>query len=61
MGTLSFSELEPHILDEHFAIVLGHYRLDRSKKAGGNAEGVFSLVLEKTRDGWKIIVDHTTG
>ena len=60
MGTLSFSGLEPHILDEHFAVVLGHYRLDRSKKAGGTAEGIFSLVLEKTSDGWKIIVDHTT-
>ena len=61
MGALSFTELEPHLLDEKFAVVLGHYRLERSKKAGGNAEGIFSLVLEKTKDGWKIIVDHTTG
>lgn len=60
MGTLSFSGLEPHLLDEHFAVVLGHYRVDRSKKAGGTAEGLFSLVLEKTAQGWKIIVDHTT-
>jgi ketosteroid isomerase-like protein len=60
MGTLSFSELEPHILDEHFAVVLGKYHIDRSKKGGGAAGGVFSLVLEKTPKGWKIIVDHTT-
>ena len=60
MGTLSFTELEPHLLDEHYAVVLGHYHLDRSKKAGGNADGIFSLVLEKTDAGWKIIVDHTT-
>jgi uncharacterized protein (TIGR02246 family) len=60
MGTLSFSELEPHVLDEHFAVVIGHYKLERSKKAGGNAEGVFSLILEHTKEGWKIIVDHTT-
>ena len=60
MGTLSFSELEPHILDEHYAVVLGHYKLERTKKAGGNAEGIFSLVFEKTDTGWKIIVDHTT-
>ena len=60
MGTLSFSELEPHILDEHYAVVLGHYKLERAKKAGGNAEGIFSLVFEKTDTGWKIIVDHTT-
>ncbi len=60
MGTLSFSELEPHILDERYAVVLGHYKLERPKKLGGNAEGIFSLVFEKTEAGWKIIVDHTT-
>ena len=60
MGTLSFSELEPHILDDHYAVVLGRYKLERTKKAGGNAEGIFSLVFEKTDTGWKIIVDHTT-
>ena len=63
MGTLSFSELEVHPLDEHFAVVIGRYHLERSKtkKDGGNADGIFSLVLEKTDKGWKIIVDHTTG
>jgi uncharacterized protein (TIGR02246 family) len=61
MGTLSFSELEAHPLDEKFAVVLGKYHLERTKKSGGNAEGIFSLVLEKTDKGWKIIVDHTTG
>jgi len=60
MGTLSFSDLEPHTLDDRFAVLLGHFKLERSKKAGGNAEGNFSLVLEKTSDGWKIVVDHTT-
>ena len=61
MGTLSFSELEAHPLDEHFAVVIGRYHLERGKKEGGNADGLFSLVLEKTDKGWKIIVDHTTG
>jgi ketosteroid isomerase-like protein len=61
MGTLSYTDLEPHLLDERFAVVLGHYRLERSKKNGGNADGVFSLVLEKTDKGWKIVVDHPTG
>ena len=60
MGTLSFSELEAHPLDERFAVVVGRFSLERSKKEGGNAEGVFSLVLEKTAKGWKIVVDHTT-
>ena len=61
MGTLSFTELEPHVLDEQYAVVLGHYKVERGKKAGGNAEGMFSLVFERTKEGWKIIVDHTTG
>jgi ketosteroid isomerase-like protein len=60
MGTLTFSELEPHVLDEKFAVIVGRYHVDREKKAGGAADGVFSLVLEKTEQGWKIVVDHTT-
>jgi peptide-methionine (S)-S-oxide reductase len=43
-----------------YAICVGHYHLDRSKKDGGSADGMFSLVLEKTDDGWKIVLDHTT-
>ncbi len=60
MGTLSFSELEVHALDENFAFCIGKYQLDRNKKEGGRAEGLFSLIFEKTDQGWKIIVDHTT-
>jgi uncharacterized protein (TIGR02246 family) len=60
MGTLVYSELEVRTLDENFAVVFGKYHLDRGKKEGGNADGLFSLVFEKTDKGWKIIVDHTT-
>src|ERR1017187_8734642 len=60
MGTLSFSELEVHSLSETFAVCLGKYNLVRTKKDGGTAEGIFSLVLEKTDQGWKIVLDHTT-
>jgi len=60
MGTLTYSELEVHPLDEKFAVVIGKYHLERAKKEGGNAEGLFSLVFEKTDKGWKIIIDHTT-
>ena len=60
MGRLTFSELEPHLLDERFAVVTGQFDLERSKKAGGNASGIFSLVLEKTGEGWKIVLDHTS-
>ena len=60
MGTLSFSGLDPHQLSDTFAVCIGNYHLDRSKKDGGPADGMFSLVLEKTGDGWKIVLDHTT-
>lgn len=60
MGTLTFGDLQPQVLDDRFALLVGHYHLDRSKKAGGPADGIFSLVFEKTDKGWKIILDHTT-
>ena len=60
MGTLSFSQLEVHPLGEDYAICIGKYELERSKKEGGHAEGLFTLIFEKTDKGWKIIVDHTT-
>lgn len=60
MGTLTYSELEVHVLDEKYAVVIGKYHLDRGKKEGGNADGLFSLLFEKTDQGWKIIMDHTT-
>ncbi|HEX4651048.1 MAG TPA: nuclear transport factor 2 family protein [Granulicella sp.] len=60
MGTLNFTDLEVHPLGDSFALCLGRFHLERNKKNGGNAEGLFSLVLEKTSAGWKIVVDHTT-
>jgi ketosteroid isomerase-like protein len=60
MGTLTYSELEAHPLSDTFAVCIGKYHLDRSKKEGGSADGLFSMVLEKTDQGWKIVVDHTT-
>jgi ketosteroid isomerase-like protein len=60
MGTLSFSELEVQPLDERFATVTGHFHLERTAASGGNTDGHFLLVFEKTRAGWKIIRDDTT-
>jgi uncharacterized protein (TIGR02246 family) len=60
MGTLTYSDMEVHPLDENFAVVIGHYHLDRSKKDGGSADGLFTLVFENTDNGWKIVIDHTT-
>ena len=60
MGTLSFSRLETQPLDASFATVTGHFHLERSAAGGGNADGYFLLVVEKTSSGWKIVRDDTT-
>ena len=60
MGQLTFSDLDVNLLDARFATVTGRYHLTRSADGGGDAEGIFSLIFEKTSEGWKIILDHTS-
>ena len=60
MGTLSFANLEVQPLDEHFGTVTGNFHLERTAAGGGNSDGYFLLVVEKTTDGWKIVRDSTT-
>ena len=64
MGQLTFTDLEVRQLDGHFATVTGHFHLARNAAGGGDAQGIFSLVFEKTKEktgsGWKIILDHTS-
>jgi ketosteroid isomerase-like protein len=61
MGTLAYTDLEVHELGPNFAVCIGKYQLERTKKDGGHTEGIFSLIFERTDKGWKIVVDHTTG
>jgi hypothetical protein len=60
MGTLSFTSLEVQPLDESFATVTGNFHLERTADGGGDVDGYFLLVFEKTPAGWKIIRDDTT-
>jgi ketosteroid isomerase-like protein len=60
MGELSFTDLGITLLDAHIATVTGRYHLTRNAAAGADAQGLFSLVFEKTVSGWKIILDHTS-
>lgn len=60
MGTLRFSDLEIHALGPDYASVLGRFHLERSKEAGGEAAGIFTLLFHKTARGWKVILDHTS-
>ena len=60
MGTLGFKGLEVQPLDDRFATVTGNFHLERTSAGGGNVDGHFLLVFEKTPAGWKIIRDDTT-
>ncbi len=57
MGTLKFSQLEFTILSKSSAWVLGHWELTREKD---HPEGVFTLIVRKFADGWKVVHDHTS-
>lgn len=58
MGTLSFSDVTIKLLSQRYAMVIGHWHLVRQK--GDNLDGIFTLLYEKTSQGWKIVVDHTS-
>ena len=57
MGTLTFSELEITILSKDSAVVLGSWSLARESD---NPHGKFTLIFRKFRDGWRIVMDHTS-
>ena len=60
MGKLTFSELVARVVSPGTAIVTGRFRLERTEKGGGPAQGIFTLVVRKSAAGWRIIHDHTT-
>jgi uncharacterized protein (TIGR02246 family) len=60
MGRLTFSELDLRMLGPDHAVVVGKYHLTRTAAGGGDASGIYSLILEREPEGWRIIVDHTT-
>jgi len=60
MGKLDFSAITVRSLGADYAVVTGRFHLTRNAAGGGDASGIFSLVWEKTPEGWKIILDHTS-
>src|SRR5262249_21357723 len=57
MGTLTFSDLEINMLSKDAALVLGRWRL---KRASDEPHGTFTLLFRKTRNGWRIVHDHSS-
>ena len=60
MGEVAFTDLDARLIGEDTAIVIGRFALARDADAGGPASGIFTLVLRKGAEGWKIIHDHTS-
>jgi uncharacterized protein (TIGR02246 family) len=59
-GTLTFSNLEVHMLDARYAALIGNCHLARTQAGGGDFDCIYSLLFEKTPAGWKIILDHSS-
>ena len=57
MGVLSFSVHELTILSKDSAVVLGSWSLKREKD---NPHGKFTVVFRKLKEGWRIVMDHTS-
>jgi len=60
MGKLENSEVEVRALGDNFTLITGNYQLMRTKKAGGDASGTFTEILEKTAAGWQVIFSENT-
>ena len=59
MGRVEFVDLTVKSLSSRWAEVHGRYRLYREGDYG-NATGLFTILMENTPSGWKILHDHTS-
>jgi ketosteroid isomerase-like protein len=57
MGKLMFTDLEISLLSSTSACVLGRWTLER---ATDRPTGVFTLVMKRFPEGWRIVHDHTS-
>jgi ketosteroid isomerase-like protein len=57
MGNLTFTDLDVRVLSHEYVFVFGRYNLEREADA---PTGLFTLLFERTGDGWKISHDHTS-
>jgi len=58
MGHLSFTDLESILLGPDSGILRGRWRLDFLDKR--EIGGLFTLVMQRTPEGWRIVHDHTS-
>jgi len=58
MGQLTFSEIAIDLLGPDAALVRGRFTL---VLGGSKPTGLFTLILKKLPEGWRIVHDHTSG
>ena len=57
MGQLTFGIKEIQILGSQHALIFGSYALERTND---RPTGLFTLLATNTRQGWRIVHDHTS-
>jgi ketosteroid isomerase-like protein len=57
MGKLDFTHIEIKVLSSDFAYVLGRWKLAFKDSL---KEGLFTIILQRFSEGWRIIHDHTS-
>jgi beta-aspartyl-peptidase (threonine type) len=58
MGKLTFSDIEIDVLSPDSAVVRGRWQVETSKEKLG---GLYTLLVKKLPEGWRIVHDHTSG
>jgi len=57
MGTLTFSDLETTVHSNNLAVMIGRWHLQRANDA---PHGRFTVIFRRTKQGWRIVHDHTS-
>ena len=57
MGTLAFEDLDVRVVGENRVLVFGRFKLVRE---ADEPQGLFTLILERSQEGWRIVHDHTS-
>jgi beta-aspartyl-peptidase (threonine type) len=59
MGKLEFQDLDIDLLSRRSAVVTGKWQI--TMKTGQTPHGLFTLILKRMPEGWRIVHDHTSG
>ncbi|MGH9429969.1 MAG: YybH family protein [Terriglobia bacterium] len=60
MGHLRFEDLHVTVLAPDAALAVGEYVLQSGSNGSNPGRGIFTLVLRRFPEGWRIINDHTS-